>query len=381
MKRALSVYKLALASEIYADEIALAFSGINKVVNYKLVRVHKIQGLVRKYPKLFKVFIYFFAFLWPVLFIIITTCKFFYGCILSLLENKQNTIDNRVVLVFTPRIEEQIGKVLNTDMPKQHLSIYKGYGNVMLSRFCTLGILFKAYRASLLTPFLIKKLKVDFIYRLQNYTAFEWFVAWFTLNNASLNEIWFANHFDRWAVLCEYLPAENKVFVQHGIEDGNMIPIVRYRTLKKAYLIAPSQKSHFENKIFKRTPEIFYLEGKIKLVNIQKSKNSTLLIIGNYVLTLEKEIQLIKELHGVSVDVYLKPHPVLPKKEYYRLQKDYPFFLIEDSTFFPQVDLVVSYESTLGVEYEQVGVEVLYYHQYSMDNMIDTIKDKSKAAK
>lgn len=375
IKRGLNVYKLALSAEIHSDELAMELSGMINVIDYNLIRVYKTEAWARMHPQLTKYALYSLAFAWPFVFFIKTTLSMLFLLLNLLFKEKSAFTSKQAVLLLTPRIVEQVKKVSNESVPELYLSLKRVDNNPYIcpiSNFYTTKIILKSYWASLLTGRLIKKLKVNYLYRMQSYTAYDWFLTWFTLNTLKLEEIWFGNHYDRWAVLCEYLPVKRKIFVQHGIEDGKMHPIVKFNSISKAFLINKEQKQYFDMTIFSKKFDTEYLNGNLCLTNIT-TDNASLLIVANIVLSFEKEKVLIERLQNKNIDLYLKPHPVFSKRKYYKLLKHYNFHLIEAVNMYPKVDIVVSYESTLGLEYEQAGIKVLYYSNYSLEEMVSEI--------
>lgn len=83
----------------------------------------------------------------------------------------------------------------------------------------------------------------------------------------------------------------------------------------------------------------------------------------------------ICELLYKDVNLYIKPHPGDKDNPDYREMSDKYECVIVPKSGYPHVDIVVSYESTLADEYEDVGVKVV---RYDILNNLEDIKKHLK---
>ena len=90
-----------------------------------------------------------------------------------------------------------------------------------------------------------------------------------------------------------------------------------------------------------------------------------------------KEKKIIQDLSKRNVNLYIKPHPLDKNIEDYKsLLKDNRFVILEINDY-PEVDVVISYESTLADEYENNGVVVLRYTDDFFDKEYLELCEKS----
>ena len=95
-------------------------------------------------------------------------------------------------------------------------------------------------------------------------------------------------------------------------------------------------------------------------------KKNVLLVCWNN--NIDKEWEICKMLYG-TCNLYIKPHPGdKDNPEYPKMAERYQCIIIP-KTGYPHVDVVVSYDSTLADEYEDVGVKVVRYDL--LDDMME----------
>jgi hypothetical protein len=218
----------------------------------------------------------------------------------------------------------------------------------------------KAYYNSFIMIFFINKKygKRDLFFRA--YSSFEYFLVYFYANKSDkTNKYYFDATICRWAYLLCDLPHE-KHFIQHGVITDN-VKFKRVGKVDYAYYINKNQKELIEKILFKNKPVSFYRRGTIlnhsNILVTNKLKN-ILLICHSLFFDIEKKI--ISELTRLNVNLYVKPHPNTSYQPYEDLNFSYNFILLQKMDF-PKVDIVISYFSTLAVEYESNGTEVLIH--------------------
>lgn len=376
------IYRLALQNEIYIDDLSFKETKLNEIVSYAVIRPYKTNHLIKKYPNLFRCIFAFFRFTWLFWNACVQTLVFLKFLVSYISKSKHGIVASSLVLYATPRLTDQLAKVKGS-IPNKGLLIGKS-GNykpeidcLSLSEVAKFADIFRAYKQALLAPIKLRK-ALPGNHIIQTYTAFEWFLTYNYLSrNQQITEIWFGNHCDRWAVLFDNLKIDKKVIVQHGIENGTLNPPVKLEHINKIHLIKNSQRVYFKDKIVSSNFEINELENLIKFSPLFGIDKLRILIVGNSSLFSKEEEILIKELSKLNVHLALKAHPVLSKDFYTSLLKTQKFTLIAERDIFPEVDIVISYESTLGVEYEIEGISVWYYSKYTIDEIINMAKDQS----
>jgi len=220
---------------------------------------------------------------------------------------------------------------------------------------------------------------------------------WFLYNSAlrhvsSDTNLIFCNHLDQLVVLIDKLPHRNKILVQHGTEiilhntfdiEANFLnksqqgfwtlnPPYQYHTITEAYVFTKTEETALLLSILGCHPKFHYTGYGLKLTDLNLEKKSVL-IVGYYYIFIEIERKILESLQDKGLVVFLKNHPTIPPSKYDSIKKEYDFELITDGTF-PKVDLVISYDSTLALEYEALGVSVLYYDNINFSNK-QTVED------
>jgi hypothetical protein len=220
--------------------------------------------------------------------------------------------------------------------------------------------IFKAFYNSFKMIFFIKKKygKRDLFFRA--YSSFEYFIVYFYVNKSNTtNKYYFDATICKWAYLLCDLPHE-KHFIQHGVITDK-VKFKRVGKVDYAYYINQNQKGLIEKILFKNNPISFYrsetIFGYSNILVDNKLKN-ILLICHTLFFDLEKKI--ISQLSRLNVNLYVKPHPSNSYQPYEDLILSNNFILLQKMDF-PNVDIVISYFSTLAFEYESKGTEVLIH--------------------
>lgn len=376
------IYRLALHNEIYVDEIASLETGLADKVNYIVFKPYHTQKFVKKHPFLFKIIFKVLSNTWFVWNASLQTVLFIRHVIFKLFIKRIELFDSELALCATPRFFDQIHKVSDKlKIPRTSLII----GNVndnnpldfnfKLIEVCSFKDIFMAFLYSVISPYKLRGFLKE-SQKLHTYNSFEWFLACIYLSRQTdIKEIWFGNHIDRWAVLFDNLNIKRKIIVQHGIENGNLVPPVMLKKISKLYIIQSNQKEFFLGKIIDSDFEYEVLINKIKMTRVLDERKLRVLIVGNSAIYSEEEKYLIERLSLLNLNFCLKPHPVLSQKYYTELKKNIDFVIVSDRFTFPEVDLVISYDSTLGLEYELEGVKVLYYADNTLDEIIQYLKN------
>lgn len=221
-----------------------------------------------------------------------------------------------------------------------------------------------------------------FRYVMRNYSAFEYCLTYRYLRNIPRSTtICFCNQMDKWALLFDDAPL-NKILFQHGIESPTANWPNKLKNIDTVYVLSMEESEFLFRAAFSRRPNtIHVMSPTISLTSVNKSKY-TILVVGfpGYGM-FDKEKKIVEAFSHAPYYVYLKPHPGKEDiTQYRKLVNSYPESceLIMDQMF-PDVDIVVSYRSTLAVEYQAHNKRVLLYNDYDIDEIINYILQDSKS--
>lgn len=206
------------------------------------------------------------------------------------------------------------------------------------------------------------------------------------------SEILFEDICDRNAILFDRLPVKRKIMVQHGsMHFTSNIKNNPYHTFypnkgfyvwnslyksspDRVYCYTKDDEWALRTSVLANNPEFIYIGYGFK-PDIKPSKKSVL-IVGHFPLYKEYETEILKALQGLDIEIYLKNHPTLPDSIYNELRSKYSFIFISGpETHYPDVDLLISYNSTLAFEYASIGTKVLYYGQFDESRIREIIME------
>jgi hypothetical protein len=368
-----SLYETAIANEIKVDERAYKETGLDKVVNFIPLRPYHTHRYIKHSPNIAKVLFYIISNLWflfnffiQTFFFVVLTCEW----IIS--RKKDVSSIKRFIIVATPRMVPQLKKIPNIEVaPVCHLILKRKYritnDDTSIYSIIKFRHLLYSYIIAITFPFS----KRSNLKNIQSYTCLKWVVVYLTLSKLkNVEEIWFGNHYDRWAVLFDLLPIKTKVIVQHGVEDGK-ISTYPLKTISKIYFISKDEIKFFK-KLCVSNFEYEFLNSTLILTKLGSENTLNALIIGNVAVYSALEEKIISALNmNARISLIVKPHPIFEFFFYEKLLTLYNFIFIRDKNIFPDVDIVISYNSTLAVEYSQMGKTVLYYENHSVDEIVN----------
>lgn len=216
---------------------------------------------------------------------------------------------------------------------------------------------------------------------LQGYTALRWFVVRKAVDKLT-GVLVTTQHFDRWAVLVDRstrairMQAKSSrkfVMVQHGAVGGlesvggqkdysDQLP-TRIACVDELYTYNQNEESIFRRDIFTENRQqsalaVFYFSPTVNLTGEALHDQLQMLFVG-HPLCEEFQSKVFQALKKVlDFEAFYKPHPKAPMSTSMR---DVGWTIIEDSLMFPRVNLLVSYPSTLVIEYEGVNVEAMVH--------------------
>lgn len=253
-------------------------------------------------------------------------------------------------------------------LPKKSVSIFSLLQPRDYLRWAKL--IFATYFYFIINPFRLK-------WFLQSYSASRWYIVALALSKLKGRFI-ISVHYDRWAVLIDAICKKNHnalTLVQHGSLKGWLFSsykefTIPYRlsNVSEIYVYDDIEYDLFLNNVLACnffSPVIHYLPLTLELQPISAELFS-ILIIGHA--TCENEQLRLIELILSSVSrcvIYYKEHP---KARASKSVSQSGVILIKEDNFFPDVNVVISYPSTLAWQYQEKNKQV-YFHDL---NIIDT---------
>lgn len=323
----------------------------------------------------------------PLVSLFIVTVKFIPWCGKALIIKKKPLSDTlyfdncplfKSRTVSANKYEESVDWIYSFDVDKKDWDLTKRCHS--LFEFVGVWNVIQAYWLSVMA-ILGAQAKLKFNYVFRTYNSFEFFLTYFVLKNIPKETtLCFCNQMDRWAILFDNAPQINRILFQHGIEMPSADWPVKFEHTDTVYVLSKEESELLFKASFKKRPQHVYIMNPTMELTEINDDHFTVLIVGfpSYGL-FDNELALVKALTSEGIKVYLKPHP--GKEDFTRymiLEKEYPLCSIILEKVFPNVDVVCSYRSTLAIEYQAHNKFVMMYDDYSVDEMIETIRDIQK---
>lgn len=257
---------------------------------------------------------------------------------------------------------------------------------IPVSAFLDRRTVLRALRLSRLAvrAFLHRKSRSHWL--LQTYTAMQWFVMRLALAEIE-NDRAMAEHFDRWAVLADVAtrdtrrrnepsePGARLYVVQHGLvgrlgsdQSLRVEPAYRLSAVNGLYVYDEQSAQVFCEEILTRNcaakVEVSRFNPLVTLTELDDAPAGTIrLLFVGHPLCAHLQMAVLEQIHGKSLHVYYKPHPSAGQA---KVARDIGWTVVRERRLFPDVDVVVSYRSTLATEYEQHG-KVVVIHDLTND--------------
>lgn len=197
---------------------------------------------------------------------------------------------------------------------------------------------------------------------LQYYVSFNWLVKFSALRSIPLSvgqNVYFSNHYDRWAVMFDSVLQHQKLnLIQHGILPQTLYLPYKLANLKYIYTLDLQSQNVFTS-LFNLTNNVEFALLKSILSLTKTSYQNSVLIIGQPQSAVY-EVEIVQELLNISyIDViFIKPHPLFYSNIYSKINSP-KVQIIKDKLFYPEVSVALNYNSTLGLEYKNAGIPVV----------------------
>mgnify|MGYP003627221642 CR=1 FL=1 len=376
-------YSSSVLNEAIVDEYLYGLQGVDPKYFFFMPRFHRVN-LKDKFCFIYFA-LFFIYYLWPFFFIPVFSffnlfyylCKKIFSdkCSSSFLYRKKVFLISSsegvrrishatkmysVVAIKTPRLNLKNSDNLIVIDPISLVPYYKILNIFFVS-------IFYSCRFSLFS----KHGKL----RLQTYTSFEWLLMYEALKGIDA-DFYMEDHFDRWAVLYDSLTLSKKKdghyislsLVQHGLlsldfEDSSLgLPFKLFYKLSQIDKLFVYDSN--SEKIFKRDilgndwngNVVFSLPQLV--LTPYGSEKVIVLFVGHPICEgFHRKVAhgLCEKINFDNVIILYKPHPTKLKVDNHISDK---WKLYENDGKFPDVDVVISYPSTLAYEYHLLGIKV-----------------------
>ncbi|EBN6923652.1 hypothetical protein DX200_20725, partial [Salmonella enterica] len=209
------------------------------------------------------------------------------------------------------------------------------------------------------------------------YTAPSWFLIALAMNNVK-GSFASSEHYDRWAVLTDIvckIKRKRYILIQHGSLLGLKAKKIEYFNLpyklKSVSEIVVFNKIEFDlfsDYILSKNKNdgliVHYFQQPFIVSSIIEKKELSVLVVGHS-LCERAQLKIGERLSTLSdeIVVYYKEHPRARASE---KVKRAAWNFITDDNYFPDVDLVISYPSTLALQYQDLNKTVLLH---GLDNI------------
>lgn len=288
--------------------------------------------------------------------------------------NKNSGHIHNLVLIANGRVVQLLPKVGVVDACLLNINQKKNDKYIGLSCYAGVFDYLGAYFDSLFSVIYGMIKLDDRADVLQLYVAYEWFFTYRVLESISplVDNIFFANHYDRWAVLFDKVFANRNItLIQHGLLSDQVSVSYKLSNINYIYIFDSYSKQLFSKFVDAEEVEFHYLSSTISLDEVAVDR-FTLLFIGQPH-SAQKEVEIANRISMSNMDMHvmIKPHPLYGTSIYKgAIGAD----ILSNKDFFPRVDLALCYESTLGLEYESSGVKVLWWKGMNSDDVMKYVK-------
>lgn len=344
---------------------------LNKKLSFTPLRTIKSLPLIEKY-RVSKYMYYIISMIIMLLlpaFFLVKMCRY-----IILYKSKPSiNMSNKVVLVADNRIVHLYSKICkknNDEITYININQPLNENYININNFLKVSDYLKVYLHSIISLFYVFiKLnnKSDI---LQVYVAYDWFKTYIALSRIAdkIDEVYFSNHYDRWSVLFDQLLSDKKInLMQHGLLPDKLIIDYKLVNINRIFVFNQESEHLFERFVSCDNVNFENINLQLNLTLISSIKKTILLIGQPH--SIDRELEIIGLIKD-DYSIYVKPHPLYDDSKY----KIDGVNLISDVNQFPKVNLALNYESTLGLEYEYSGIDVIWWKDMTNEEIISNIK-------
>lgn len=234
---------------------------------------------------------------------------------------------------------------------------------------------YKTYLKSVL--FFIKKYNYSFWFYKSILLIPEMLAVLIFLEEHSFKKIHMTNQLDRWAyLLSSYanMKGIEVVMYQHGTVVGEFLPPLKITKVDALYAYNGVEVEFFNEHIIEEICRVYYMKPTISLYPIEE-RGAILLACSGSAEHHVLEVQALKLLLSSSKSkIFVKPHPNYKDLRHLKDFSCDQMNFIEDVTFFPDVDFLIHFGSTLAIEYSHSKKGVVIVHLTSLSSIGEDLK-------
>lgn len=186
--------------------------------------------------------------------------------------------------------------------------------------------------------------------------------------NKSNQKVFWSNQYDRWAMVFSSGGQKNQL-VQHGSLYEGFVPPNKLENVESLYCYDESQKKIFLEHIIASTCKVEATRGYplIQLTNTGTGGNARQVLFIDQPDCRDQIVKIFAEYLSTSdFEVTIKIHPGFVRNR--------PSFqgmtVVEERTLYPRADLVIYGNSTLGKQYERLGIETLSFQEQNWEQKL-----------
>lgn len=288
-------------------------------------------------------------------------------------------------MVIVPSSDVAIGKVVEATGIQHAVAVcrplesYRNHDNIKLINALSIlsyAQVFSVFFQSIYCNFELSHSKQYGKWRFQNYVFFEWLLMRKALWGIEA-QFYMVDHFDRWAVLLDIISECSEKsrlhLVQHGLLVLDFTNIdsrlefdldCKLKNVDELYVFDDASRDIFVNQILSSNNRrdsnlvVHKCPPQLNLTSLDHHNPSVLYVGHTLISSFHQAVLAEVQKQADSKDIvhYYKPHP--SQTANYLVPKG-KWIVIDDVNRFPDVDVVVSYQSTLGFEYFMMGKTVI----------------------
>ncbi|MEM6160914.1 hypothetical protein AAH446_10235 [Erwinia sp. P6884] len=175
------------------------------------------------------------------------------------------------------------------------------------------------------------------------------------INSAGVNKLILTNHYDRWITICSLSDLFDIELIQHGLLDPSYCVKNKITNVKKLTCFNNQQQNIFDNNIFLSKVEIVK-HATLDIIVIENDKCDVLIISNPFYV--KEELVFYHTLIESGLKTLFRPHPLYLNDKLLSQVRLTDLCLDER---FPDANLCLCRDSTLGLEYESAGYQVFWW--------------------
>ncbi len=400
-------YISASKNEIAVDSFFLSMASVPLRRAVFLPRVPRWIEYGERFPQLTILIFKFARVFWlcggAIIFLSFEYCKNILLCPINIPIKTLDAIKSGAVLGLSSRVSDVIDRDNCPNPPLVWIrmpwapqnSVPKNAIEVSIHSLIKKSELRDVFVNSIIATYLMTKDPMLSKWVLQSYTAFQWFLVRKAIDKISGTLI-MVEHYDRWAVLVDrsiradlykQSPVANRrlVLIQHGIlgKDGEfsnldeVLPnlFTRLQCVEELYSYDSFQEEIFLKKILcaKLLRKTGYFSPSIKLSPVNLTSKISILFVGHPMCEKFQSSLCLILKKKFPLEIYYKPHPQSPMSGN---MKTIGWTVIDDPLMFPEVDFLISYPSTLVMEYQSKNITAVLHTLGEPIDQIDRVADR-----